>query len=242
MRKLKIFVLALGLFSMVLYESCDRPEPVPECCYDCSCHYPCDNLEDFTYPYTDTLYLSDSFLSYWYFPVGSWWVYKRLDTAADVYDTARVVNQDRGIACNCKLLGNVCKERAMQEINHSYSFPEYNPKLKPGEVSSHFDTNLEIDWVFVHGLRGGGGAPHITLPLTAAEELGYSIFYEKRDEFKTSRYTFKKPVIYHHQNPRVPADPVIRKTNVLVKDVGWVYFYDRDLSKWELIDFKIAKP
>lgn len=40
---------------------------------------------------TDTLYMSDELKSYFYFPKDSWWVYKRTDTNALIYDTARVV-------------------------------------------------------------------------------------------------------------------------------------------------------
>jgi hypothetical protein len=40
---------------------------------------------------TDYLRVNDTLKSYYYFPVGSWWVYKMLDTNATIYDTAIVV-------------------------------------------------------------------------------------------------------------------------------------------------------
>ena len=73
MRHLKIFLVIVGIICLAL--QCDKKgtppdekEPVPD----------------------DTLYANDTFLRYWYFPKGSWWVYKRMDTNANVYDTTSV--------------------------------------------------------------------------------------------------------------------------------------------------------
>ncbi|MBI1184094.1 hypothetical protein GC194_07475 [bacterium] len=239
----QIVLLSILFIALLSGSSCQRTPDVPQCSYDCTCGSPCPESNAFTYPYTDTLYQSDSFLSYWFFPVGSWWVYKRVDTMADIFDTAVVVKQDRGIACDCQMLGDKCIERASLHINHSAIFHHQNPGKNKAGVD--LDTDFGINWVFADGgtdLLGTGGGPLITIPFTAAEDKGYSMYYEKKHLFRTSRYTFKNPVIYHYQNPRIPADSTIRKTNVLVKDVGWVYFYHRNFSEWELVDYHIAKP
>ncbi len=41
---------------------------------------------------TESYYMSAELKSYYFFPKGSWWVYKRTDTTATIYDTATVVN------------------------------------------------------------------------------------------------------------------------------------------------------
>lgn len=53
------------------------------------CRGDCDDEPIDTVTY-DTLFQNDTFLSYWFFPEGSWWVYKRTDTNVVAYDTARV--------------------------------------------------------------------------------------------------------------------------------------------------------
>lgn len=45
----------------------------------------------------DTFYANDTFLRYWHFPKGSWWVYQRTDTAATLYDTATVIGYRKEI-------------------------------------------------------------------------------------------------------------------------------------------------
>ncbi|MBI1184419.1 hypothetical protein GC194_09115 [bacterium] len=228
-------ILFIALFSG---SSCQRTPDVQECCYDCSCEeWPCPESNAFTYPYTDTLYQSDSFLRYWFFPIGSWWVYKRVDTTADVYDTAVVTRQDHGIACNCKILGDVCRERYWLEVMHSYNFLKFKGATNVVRIDTEFKTN----WAFAHSgsLLNTSGAPLVTLPYTSAEEAGYPIWYEKKDVFKTSRYIFQNPVTYNFQNPNIPADSTIRQTFVIVQDIGLVYFYERGNSAWELINYHI---
>jgi hypothetical protein len=54
----------------MLFTSCDKEEPpIP----------------------SETRYVNDTLKSYYFFPVGSWWVYNRTDTNATIYDTATVV-------------------------------------------------------------------------------------------------------------------------------------------------------
>ncbi|MBI1184093.1 hypothetical protein GC194_07470 [bacterium] len=233
-----ISILFIALFSG---SSCQRTPDVPQCCYDCSCGSPCSESNAFTYPYTDTLYQSDSFLSYWFFPVGSWWVYKRVDTKAVIYDTARVTEQKRGIACDCQLLGDVCRERAWIVIEHTET-----PMQKPNEfkMGVTLDTDLRIDWVFAEsGTSVLGGVVHMTWPFVAAEESHiYTIKYEQTPVFSTTKYTFFNPVTYFYQNPNIPADTMPSNIYKLVKNIGLVYFYHQDYSEWELVDYHIAKP
>lgn len=47
----------------------------------------------------DTVYVSNELKSYYYFPIGSYWVYKRLDSIS-IYDTATVVRQSTQITFN----------------------------------------------------------------------------------------------------------------------------------------------
>ncbi len=75
MKNLLWIALPLILFSGL---KCDKP-----------------NKEDPQPKPEDTLYANDTFLRYWYFPKGSWWVYKRMDTNARVYDTVRVFYTSR---------------------------------------------------------------------------------------------------------------------------------------------------
>jgi len=72
MKILKIIALFLAVFLLFTNMNCEN-EPINP------------------HPgFTDTLFQSQEFLDYWYFKEGSWWVYKRTDTTAEIYDTAFV--------------------------------------------------------------------------------------------------------------------------------------------------------
>ncbi|MCB0737194.1 MAG: hypothetical protein KDC92_06755 [Bacteroidetes bacterium] len=220
------FLLLLSLLVAVLNESCDRPEPVPECCYDCSCNWPCDDNENFTYPYADTLYQSDSFKSYWYFPEGSWWVYKRMDTTADVYDTATIIERDGGIACNCKLLGDVCRERIWVEVQHSNNEISQSSKGHPFTI----DSDLRIN-----SCRASGH-----------ELFGWTYYFEKPIKEPDFKDTFNVEIGGYKHNRAVAFrfhfendSSSFRYRRLFVKDVGLIYTFHNHHGSWELIDYHI---
>jgi|SRR5690554_138035 len=75
MKKLLIYTL----LSLLLYNSCKKEDPPKP---------------------TDSYYMSAELKSYYFFPKGSWWVYKRIDTTAEIYDTATVVRSESKMIFN----------------------------------------------------------------------------------------------------------------------------------------------
>lgn len=77
---------------------------------------------------TATLYVNDTFKCYWYFPEGSWWVYKRMDTTAEVYDTAVVTLN------MCEMIFDRFQpyewEYCAVKIEHSYFHPKTGDKSR----------------------------------------------------------------------------------------------------------------
>ncbi|MBT4727910.1 MAG: hypothetical protein HN691_17540 [Bacteroidetes bacterium] len=71
--------------------------------------------------FTDTLFQSQEFLDYWYFQEGSWWVYKRTDTIAEIYDTATVTeNWKRFIFSKYAMPYSI--ERYYMDVYHSSKY------------------------------------------------------------------------------------------------------------------------
>ncbi|MCB0737250.1 MAG: hypothetical protein KDC92_07035, partial [Bacteroidetes bacterium] len=209
--------------------SCDRPEPVPECCYDCSCNWPCGDNENFTYPYADTLYQSDSFKSYWYFPEGSWWVYKRMDTTADVYDTATIIVRSSGIACNCKLLGDVCRERIWVEVQHS------NERIKNSSGNNVFTIDSDLR---MNSCRAGGhglfwSSYYIEIPHDDERfKDTQSVSLENFKFGKAVRVSYR---LHNEGNPELNYG----YKRIFVPGVGLVFTQHDHHGAWELIDYEI---
>ena len=104
MRHVKIFLVMVGITCLAL--QCDKKgtppdekEPVPD----------------------DTLYANDTFLRYWCFPKGSWWVYKRMDTNAKVYDTVTILNQNHEMKYNPQYADYMIESYNLN-LEHSSSF------------------------------------------------------------------------------------------------------------------------
>ncbi len=83
---------------------------------------------------TDTLYVDQELKSYYFFPQGSWWVYKRIDTNALIYDTAVVATIYNVIEYNEYF--PYAWEAAAIGIEHSYY------KAPPGFVSPKLSVGM----------------------------------------------------------------------------------------------------
>ncbi|MCB0738918.1 MAG: hypothetical protein KDC92_15525 [Bacteroidetes bacterium] len=220
-----ILLTSIVLFTALF--SCDRPSTVPECCYDCSCGYPCQNTKDFIY-YTDTLFQNDTFKSYWYFPEGSWWIYKRVDTTADVYDTARVKRTFRKILCDCEFIGDECLEQLELEISHS------SKELKRAGGEFRISTDVYHNRCISSGndLSARAGATHLQYPIKLGNYGNESVYVVDSVTYDFRYYNFKNYVVYDFVNLRLGSDLFNRQ--IRVRGVGTVYMYSRDYSEWEL--------
>jgi hypothetical protein len=99
--------LLIAISTLILAISSCKPND-PEPCYDCE-------KQKLT---RDTIYNNDTFLSYCFFPEGSWWIYKRTDTTAEVYDTVTVVSDRRFIYSDWTAYQNDF-ERIFQDLKHT---------------------------------------------------------------------------------------------------------------------------
>ncbi len=91
---------------------------------------------------TDTLYMSQELKSYFYFPVGSWWVYERTDTIAGIYDTARVVRIINEIFYN--EFAPYAWEKITALVEHTYYSSPPN-SVSPNLEVSFLNLNTLVD-------------------------------------------------------------------------------------------------
>jgi len=76
--------------------------------YITAIYHSCEKKEDPINP-KGKLYVSNELKSYYFFPKGSWWVYKRIDTTAEIYDTATVVCSESKMIFDSHMLPYVLK-------------------------------------------------------------------------------------------------------------------------------------
>jgi|SRR5690554_364865 len=78
----------------------------------------CEKKEDPIKP-KGKLYVSNELKSYYFFPKGSWWIYQRIDTTAQIFDTATVVHSSNEMKFTPYLYPYEYED-AMVRIKHTY--------------------------------------------------------------------------------------------------------------------------
>ena len=100
--------------------------------------------------FTDTLFQSQEFLDYWYFEEGSWWVYKRIDTVAEIYDTA-IVTRTWNQFIFSKYFQPYCIERYYMDVYHKSEYLK-----KTGHKINYESNQQDILSVNYGGIYFGG--------------------------------------------------------------------------------------
>jgi hypothetical protein len=211
-------VLLISFFIVTILNSCEKKEDPPK-------------------P-TGSLYMSEELKSYYFFPKGSWWVYKRIDTTAEIYDTATVVHSESEMVFN-ELLPYEWEEVAVN-IEHTY-YPS-----TPRSVSPYLNVFIRNDGGFVDRIS-----------MTSQGQL-----------FKYLPYFFSVPIdsTSMEKKSHVPDSPILIDTNDIsinnlyfnkvihiehgstelkyklwiAKGVGIIKFHNTgDKTNWELINYEI---
>jgi hypothetical protein len=184
----------------------------------------------------DTRYFEQEFLDYWYFPEGSWWVYKRIDTSADVYDTAVVTQVRNPEIIEDKVFVDYCYEYLCVAVTHSYEGLSLNSNDK---VLVSFCSDYPSHKVQMNS--------YYSDYFSYANILHYPFdMYKVPSEF----YSFKENISLYTSNDtfydviKITDKTVYKKDTTtnhvwLKKDVGFVKYHHFDDSVWELVDYEI---
>jgi hypothetical protein len=172
--------------------------------------------------FTDTLFQSHEFLDYWYFEEGSWWIYKRTDTVAEIYDTA-IVTRTWNQFIFSKYFQPYCIERYYMDVYHTSEY-----LAKDGQ-----NINYESNQQGVLSVNYGGGY------------LGGTNFFWWPLEFKSVGYNTMIDTIAININPGTYSNVVhIRSTGGyywISKNFGLVKLNSYDGETWELISHHLIR-
>jgi hypothetical protein len=213
MKKKKItLILFLAVSTLVLTMSSCKPDD-PEPCYDC----------DKQKLARDTIYNNDTFLSYCFFPEGSWWIYQRTDTTATIYDTVTVISDRRFIYSDWTSYQNDF-ERIFQELKHTSISYGANDLLV--ESNECFYPDLASRTWF---------GEYFIFPFTEGKNnIGSgSIELYPKDSLILESGTFLKAI---------KVGPYVGLSTIwLVKDIGLAKISNPLGSTWELTQYYINK-
>lgn len=184
---------------------------------------------------TDYLRVNDTLKSYYYFPVGSWWVYKMLDTNATIYDTAIVVRSESEIITN--RLFSEPWEQVFVNIEHTY-YPSRGNAASPYLNISMANWNGYVDRI---SMRSQGDLfPSLSNFLsTPLDSISIS---EKSNEITTLISVVDTFPSYEKVLHLNYGGPGYLYELILAKNVGFIkYFNAEDNTSWELVDYEIKK-
>lgn len=230
MNKTTISLLFSFAFLMLFFSQCDPDKPI----------FPGTgtNGGNDLPPPTDTFYVDQELKSYYFFPQGSWWVYKMLDTNVLIYDTALVtaggsrLMYDRFFPFAWEAVGLV--------IEHSH-YPS-----PPGFVSPHLsvgignsDATLDRISMTSQGKLLQSLYNFLSVPIDStsmAEKSAGTIKTELLDtnSIQLTNQVFHQVVHLKHGIPSFKYEIWIAKNIGLLK-----YFNADDSTTWELINYHI---
>jgi hypothetical protein len=191
-------------------------------------------------PAEDTIYVSEELKNYYFFGEGSWWVYKRTDTNAIIYDTATLVKRESRIVYE-RIYYPTAWEYTFTGILHSH----YN--AIPGGVESKLQINTEnlnglTDRIGMYSQRTlfKNVIDFFSIPIDSISILnksnGNSYLIDTNSLF-ISNYTFNNTL--HLQHGFIPD---FFYDIYLTKNVGLTKYRNAgDNTEWELISYEI-KP
>ena len=193
----------------------------------------------------DTLFVGDKLKKYYFFPLGSWWVYERTDTNAVVYDTVRVIETFDQIKYQERFLP-IAWQQLMCRVEHSYYESFQVPWDEPygfkqlrvqffnsagasdaistqsfGYIHSSYDNffSLPVDSISILDRSSGGG--------------GGSFLYDT-SEVEINSATYSDVAHLRH------GGSISNDTILVSKNVGIIKFYDSFFQhSWELVNFHI---
>ncbi|MEQ8625495.1 MAG: hypothetical protein RJQ00_03670 [Vicingaceae bacterium] len=187
-------------------------------------------------PNADTLFVNDTFLTYWHFPVGSWWVYKRIDTSAEVYDTATVVRSVYEVINNS--FSEFARENYEMNIEHTY----YRSAYDGGKGNQFVNTDFPGDRISsTANTKAGFNYTYFFSWSIDSTSIKDKSFGGGGDSFLVVR---KDTTIRNVKN----TDYITIEFNVgnastyisLAKEIGFVkYVHLHDNSQWKLVNFNI---
>lgn len=190
----------------------------------------------------------NEFLRYWFFPVGSYWVYQLRDTTG-VYDTVRVVyNEIKHFEPTAHTMDQVpCSQRYYSLWQHSNE-DYFNPTPYQDaffNLESYFNSpnnwsvsfNSQVDYY---------GFPYMfEFPYQAGKNMNIGAYLESIDSLITPKGTF-----FHTLHIR-PTTNLFEKADTNIADYPNHIYLSPDIGisrieythnqKWELVDYHIVK-
>ena len=190
-------------------------------------------------PPTDTLFLNKNLKNYYFFGVGSWWVYKRLDTNTVVYDTAILVRKYQDF--NSIYSYPVAREIASVAFIHSY-YNSLSPNSGyPQMQRSIQNNNSEGDNVSMSS--NGKLLPTLDRFLVYPFDSAYMdmVSFQRTILVDIRTYTFNN-IIFDSTVHFYHGFTDYRYEIWMSKGIGLTkYFNVEDSSTWEIVDYEI-KP
>jgi len=184
---------------------------------------------------TDYLRVNDTLKSYYYFPLGSWWVYKMIDTNATIYDTAIVVRSESKV------------------VTDSFS-PEPWERVSVNIEHTHYPSrgNAASPYLNIFMANNSGYVDRISM--TSQGDLFPSLSYflsTPLDSISMSEKSSRRTFLLNKQDSVSNYEQVIYMKHgitgyiyelMLAKNVGLIKYYNYvDNTSWELVDYKIKK-
>ena len=184
---------------------------------------------------TDYLRVNDTLKSYYYFPLGSWWVYKMTDTNAIIYDSAIVVRSESKVVTDS--FSPEPWERVSVNIEHTH-YPSRGNAASP-YLNVLIDNNSGyVDRISM--TSQGDLFPSLSYFLsTPLDSISISKKSNRVSNLISVVDTFliyEKVVHLNYGGPGYLYDLM------LAKNIGFIkYFNPRDNTSWELVDYEIKK-
>jgi hypothetical protein len=184
----------------------------------------CDTTPIDPHPgFTDTLFQSQDFLDYWYFNEGSWWVYKRTDTSADVYDTVRAVKS--------------WVKLSFSPLTKPYAFEQYFMNVE--HDAEHFkNTGLKVQYNATanHVLSSQGGYYYF-------DASNFFIFPINIGTSSFAKVLDTTPVLLDtnlvHNCVHIELNAGGHRELWIAKGLGFIKYLHFDGTFWELVNYKI---
>ena len=229
MNKTTISLLFSFAFLMLFFSQCDPDKPILPGTGGGVSDLP---------PPTDTFYVDQELKSYYFFPQGSWWVYKMLDTNVLIYDTALVtaggsrLMYDRFFPFAWEAVGLV--------IEHSH-YPS-----PPGFVSPHLSVsigNSDASLDRISMTSQGKLFPNLryffSVPIDSTSMANKTPGLIKTTLIDTNAFHFNNNTINNVVHLRF-GSPDFEDEIWMAKNIGLLkYFNAEDQTTWELINYHI---
>jgi hypothetical protein len=205
---------------------------------------PDDDCSDCTHPPnsappTDTLFLNPNLKNYFFFGEGSWWVFKRLDTNAIVYDTATLVRKYHDY--NSIYSYPIAREIASVTFLHSY-YKSLNSNSGYAQIQRSIQNeNSEGDNISMSS--NGKLLPSLNRFLVYPFDSAYmdTMSFQRTTLLDVSTYTFNN-IVFDSTVHFYHGFTNYRHELWMSKDVGLTkYFNAEDSTTWEIVNYEI-KP